>query len=129
MTRVREGRDSGGRREPRSLGVSPTALRVGVDRTRAASRRAATQGRQFPATKTLEEFDFRQQPSLNKPLILELAKGQYLDAAENVLLIGSSGVGKTHLAIALGLAASRTPPSAAIWLISSRHLDGPFSWT
>ena len=36
---------------------------------------------------------------------MELAKGQYLDAAENVLLIGSSGVGKTHLAIALGLAA------------------------
>ena len=44
-------------------------------------------------------------PSINKPLVLELAKGQYIDERENVLLIGSSGVGKTHLAIALGLAA------------------------
>ena len=59
----------------------------------------------FPQTKTLDEFDFAQQPSINKPLVLELAKGQYIDERENVLLIGSSGVGKTHLAIALGLAA------------------------
>ena len=51
------------------------------------------------------QFDFGQQPSINKPLVLELAKGQYIDDRENVLLIGSSGVGKTHLAIALGLAA------------------------
>lgn len=70
---------------------------------RAAERRLKTA--KFPGTKTLDEFDFRQQPSLNKPLVLELAKGRYLDAAENVLMIGASGVGKTHLAIALGLAA------------------------
>jgi len=59
----------------------------------------------FPQAKTLDEFDFSQQPSINKPLVLELAKGQYIDDRENVLLIGSSGVGKTHLAIALALAA------------------------
>lgn len=75
-----------------------------IERERRAAERRLKAAK-FPATKTLEEFDFRQQSSLNKPLILELAKGQYLDAAENVLLIGSSGVGKTHLAIALGLAA------------------------
>jgi DNA replication protein DnaC len=75
-----------------------------IDRERRAAERRLKAAK-FPATKTLEEFDFRQQSSLNKPLILELAKGQYLDAAENVLLIGASGVGKTHLAIALGLAA------------------------
>lgn len=75
-----------------------------IDRERRAAERRLKAAK-FPATKTLEEFDFRQQPSINKPLVLELAKGQYLDAAENVLLIGASGVGKTHLAIALGLAA------------------------
>ena len=66
------------------------------------SSQDATHG---PTPKTLDEFDFGQQPSINKPLVLELAKGQYIDNRENVLLIGSSGVGKTHLAIALGLAA------------------------
>ena len=75
-----------------------------IERERRAAERRLKAAK-FPATKTLDEFDFRQQPSVNKPLVLELAKGQYLDAAENVLLIGASGVGKTHLAIALGLAA------------------------
>jgi len=70
---------------------------------RAAGRRLKTA--RFPQTKTLNKFDFCQQPSINKPLVLELAKGQYIDDGENVLLIGSSGVGQTHLAIALGLAA------------------------
>lgn len=55
--------------------------------------------------KTLEEFDFRQQPSINRPLVAELAKGEYLDRHENVLLVGASGTGKTHLAIALGVVA------------------------
>ena len=53
----------------------------------------------------LDGFDFGQQPSTTEPLVLELAKGQYIDNRENVLLIGSSGVGKTRRAIALGLAA------------------------
>lgn len=75
-----------------------------IERERRAAERRLKAAK-FPATKTLDEFDFRQQSSINKPLVLELAKGQYLDAAENVLLIGASGVGKTHLAIALGLAA------------------------
>jgi len=75
-----------------------------IERERRAAERRLKAAR-FPQTKTLDEFDFGQQPSINKPLVLELAKGQYIDDRENVLLIGSSGVGKTHLAIALGLAA------------------------
>ena len=54
----------------------------------------------FPQTKTLDEFDFGQQPSTTEPLMLELAKGQYIDSRENVVPTGSSGVGKTPLAIA-----------------------------
>ena len=75
-----------------------------IERERRAAERRLKAAR-FPQTKTLAEFVFAQQPSINKPLVLELAKGQYIDERENVLLIGSSGVGKTHLAIALGLAA------------------------
>jgi DNA replication protein DnaC len=60
---------------------------------------------QFPNQKTLESFDFTAQPAVNKPLVLELMKGDYLDRRENLLLVGNSGTGKTHLATALGIAA------------------------
>ncbi len=46
-------------------------------------------------------------PQLNKPLVLELARGHYLDAKENILLVGQIGTGKTHVATALGVAACR----------------------
>lgn len=59
----------------------------------------------FPATKTLEEFDFRFQPSVDQKLVRELATGRFIANAENVVLFGPPGVGKTHLAIALGRAA------------------------
>ncbi len=59
----------------------------------------------FPVLKSLETFAFRAIPSLNKRLVLELARSAYLDRRENVLALGNSGTGKTHLALALGLAA------------------------
>lgn len=60
----------------------------------------------FPAPKLLEQYDFTALPNLNKPLILKLAKqGEYLGKAENIVLLGNSGTGKTHLAIALGMEA------------------------
>jgi len=52
----------------------------------------------------LDEFEFPSRPSVNK-LLLELVKGEYLDRRENVLLVGPSWTGKTHLATALGMAA------------------------
>ena len=55
--------------------------------------------------KSLETFAFRAIPSLNKRLVLELTRAEYLDRRENVLALGNSGTGKTHLALALGLAA------------------------
>ncbi len=70
---------------------------------RATERRIKTA--KFPVLKSLETFEFRSMPSLNKNLVLELARSEYLDRRENVLALGNSGTGKTHLALALGLAA------------------------
>ncbi len=66
----------------------------------------------FPAVKTLDEFDFKFQPSIDQKLVRELATGRYIASAENVLVFGPPGVGKTHLAIALGRAAVEAGHSA-----------------
>jgi DNA replication protein DnaC len=56
----------------------------------------------FPLDRRLEDYDFALQPSLDRRLIADLEAGRYLANATNVLLLGPPGVGKTHLAIALG---------------------------
>lgn len=59
----------------------------------------------FPFLKTLDDFEFSYQPSINKNQILDLASLRFIEQNENVLFIGSSGVGKTHLAVSLGIEA------------------------
>lgn len=59
----------------------------------------------FPQVKHLEDFDFTYQPQLNEKLIRELASLDFLNEAKNILFVGAPGVGKTHLAIALGIKA------------------------
>jgi len=59
----------------------------------------------FPMLKTIDSFDFKEQRSVNEPLIRELLRCEFVDNNENALMIGNSGTGKTHLAIALGFAA------------------------
>jgi DNA replication protein DnaC len=59
----------------------------------------------FPVFKSLDQFDFTALPSLNKARVLDLAQGGYLEKRENLILMGNSGTGKTHLATALGLLA------------------------
>lgn len=61
----------------------------------------------FPFVKTLDDFDFDYQPSVNKRQLYDLQQLRFMDKAENILFYGSSGVGKTHLAIALGVAVAR----------------------
>lgn len=69
----------------------------------AARIRAAT----FPVVKDLDTFDFSAIPSVPKQKILEMARGAWVEEHANCCLIGNAGTGKTHLAIALGLAACR----------------------
>ncbi len=59
----------------------------------------------FPATKSLDSFDFKAIPKLNKMQVLELARSEWIDRRENVIALGPSGTGKTHVALGLGLAA------------------------
>jgi DNA replication protein DnaC len=61
----------------------------------------------FPMPKDFDTFDFTAVPSLSKPKVLELARGEWIEQRANACFLGSPGTGKTHLAIALGLAACR----------------------
>ena len=61
----------------------------------------------FPLLKTLDTFDFSQIPTLDKQTVLQLAQADFIHTAQNCILIGGSGTGKTHLAIAIGIAACR----------------------
>jgi DNA replication protein DnaC len=75
-----------------------------LDRERRVTERRIREAR-FPAVKSLDTFEFTAIPSLNKLLVLELARCEYIARRENVIALGNSGTGKTHVALALGLAA------------------------
>jgi len=70
---------------------------------RSINRRIQTA--KFPWQKTIEEFDFSFQPSVDEEKILKLADLSFIDKKENILLLGPPGVGKTHLAVALAIKA------------------------
>jgi DNA replication protein DnaC len=89
---------------------------VGDRERRAAERRV--KAAKFPVLKTLDTFDFAAQPSLNQPLVRELMTGEYIDRHENVLLLGNSGTGKTHLATALGFAACQQGRRVRFWTVT-----------
>ena len=75
-----------------------------LDREKRAAERRIKEAC-FPVVKTMDTFDFKAQPSINQQLVKELMRGEYIDKRENILLIGSSGTGKTHLACAMAFAA------------------------
>lgn len=75
-----------------------------IDRERRTVERRIRAAR-FPVVKSFDTFDFIAMPGLNKMLVLELARCEYILRRENIIALGNSGTGKTHVALALGLAA------------------------
>jgi DNA replication protein DnaC len=75
-----------------------------IERERRAAQRRLKAAR-FPTVKTLEAFDFAAAATLNKPLVWELARCDFVERREDPLLVGGPGTGKTHLATALGVEA------------------------
>jgi DNA replication protein DnaC len=72
----------------------------------------------FPLAKTLDSYEFAAMPSLNKQKILALAQADFVRARENILLVGNSGTGKTHLATALGIAACQKGYRVRFWRVA-----------
>lgn len=85
-----------------------------LDRERRAADRRLKAAR-FPTHKTLENFEFTAQPSINRPLITELTRCAYIEQRENILLVGNPGTGKTHLATALGIEACGRGKRVRFW--------------
>jgi len=75
-----------------------------ADRARRATERRV-KAAQFPRVKSIDDFDFAAQPSLNRPLILELARCEFIERRECVILVGNPGTGKTHIATGIALCA------------------------
>jgi len=76
---------------------------LGDRECRACARRL--KGARFPQVKSLDDFDFTAQPSLNRALVVELSRCEFIDRRETVILLGGPGTGKTHVAIGLAAAA------------------------
>lgn len=74
----------------------------------------------FPFDKTIDDFDFSFQPSVNRKEIEDYATLRFMESNENILFVGSSGTGKTHLATAIGIEAARHRNS--VYFISCQEL-------
>lgn len=73
----------------------------------------------FPTIKMLDSFDFSALPHLNKSLVLELHRGNYFSAAFNIVLMGSIGTGKTHLATSLGVEACKMGKNVKFYTVAA----------
>lgn len=93
-----------------------------IEREQRATQRRIKSAK-FPVVKTLENFDFRAQPSINETLVRELMSGEYMDLCENALLSGNSGTGKTHLATALAFAACTLGKRVRFWSATALVTD------
>jgi DNA replication protein DnaC len=91
-----------------------------IERERRTVERRIKEAR-FPAVKSLDSFEFTAIPSLNKSLVLELARSEYVGRRENIIAVGNSGTGKTHVAPGLGLAACQKGLAVGAALVNELH--------
>jgi DNA replication protein DnaC len=116
--------------------LSPTQvlerlLELEVEETRARRQRGRLRYAHYPVHRTLADFDFDFQPSLDRKLVAELSTLRFIEERRNLVLLGPPGVGKTHLAIALGVAATEagyrtyfTSAADMVQSLQSAHLEG-----
>jgi len=111
--------------------VLETLLAIEVQETRARRTRGRLRFAHYPVHKTLADFDFDFQPSLDRKVVAELSTLRFVEERRNIILLGPPGVGKTHLGIGLGIAATeagyRTYFTAAADMVAalqSAHLEG-----
>jgi DNA replication protein DnaC len=100
---VRQARENGTSHEEFLLALSEVELQMRAENRLKRKLKEA----KFPLLKTLEQFDYKSAPELDKRLIRELESGEYLREHRNIIFAGKSGTGKTHLATGLGVAACR----------------------
>jgi DNA replication protein DnaC len=100
---VRQAKESGTSYEEFLLSLTETELRVRADNR---LKRRIKEAR-FPLLKTLEDFNFDEAPGLDRRLVRELVSGEYLKQHRNVIFLGKTGTGKTHLSTGLGVEACR----------------------
>jgi DNA replication protein DnaC len=110
-------------------------LGIEVEATKARRQRGRLRFARYPVHKTLADFDFDFQPSLDRKQVAELSTLRFIEEHRNVILLGPPGVGKTHLGIALGVAASdagyRTLFTAAadmVQVLQAAHLEGTVTY-
>lgn len=106
-------------------------LDLEVAATKARRLRGRLRFARYPVHKTLVDFDFDFQPDLDRKLVAELSTLRFVEERRNVVLLGPPGVGKTHLAIALGIAATEagyrtyfTSAADLVHALQAAHLEG-----
>jgi DNA replication protein DnaC len=100
--------------EKRSALVLETLLEAEVLETRARRQRGRLRFARYPVIKTLADFDFEFQPSLDRKLIAELSTLRFVEQRRSIVFLGPPGVGKTHLAVALGVEVSQVVATAIV---------------